>query len=147
MSIYAANIDQVALAAGVAKTVLELATPATVRPVLLSWWVEFDGVNASAVPVKVELLRATGAITGTTITPEKYTDFAPASNLTVRHTATAEGTPASSSLEIHRVHPQGGLLIQYPMGREPQAPVSSFLRLRCNSPAVVNVTVGMVWEE
>jgi uncharacterized protein YccT (UPF0319 family) len=145
--IYVASADQVALAAATAKTIMEVATPSTRTVRLISWSVEFDGVTATAVPVKVELLRASAVITGTTFTAVKYNDpNAPAALATARHTATAEGT-VTDQIEVHRVPPTSGIVIQYPLGREPEAPISNALRIRCTAPAIVNATVTMAWEE
>lgn len=145
-SLYSVSVDAIALAAGVAKTALELATPATVRAVLVEWWVDFHGIDPIAVPVKVELMRGTATITGTAITALKMSDFAPAALVTAKHTATAEGTP-TDLLVVRRWHPQTANGLQYPLGREAQIPVSSFLRIRLSAAAAVNATVGMLWEE
>jgi hypothetical protein len=128
------------------KTLLEIATPATARATLFKWWVEFDGVTANT-PALVELVRASAAITGTALTPVKYDDFAPASLMTVRHTATAEGTP-TDILEAHYVPPTSGYQWSDPMGRDISVPISSFLRIRVTVPTTgVNACVGMCWEE
>lgn len=144
--LFVSTVDAIALVAATTKTAMELATAATARAVLVQWWVEFDGVSASAVPVKVEVARGSGTITGTGITAVKYKDYAPAALTTVKHTASAEGT-VTDVLEIHRVSPTSGILIQYPLGREIEVPVSSFIRLRLTAAANVNATVGMAWEE
>lgn len=143
---YVATVDAIALAAATAKTAMELITGASTRGIITSWWVEFDGVTAANVPVKVELTRASAGITGTSITAVKYKDYAPAAITTVKHTATVEGT-VTDVLEIHRVPPTSGILIMYPLGREVEVPVSSFLRLRLTAAQVVNATVGFAWEE
>lgn len=151
--IYVVNVDAVALVAATAKTILELQPTATVRGgALIEWWVEFDGVTASAVPVKVELVRASAAATGTTAgvaNSSKFTDFASTGIVVAKHTISAEGT-ATEIVEVHRIPPTSGYSKQYPLGREPQIPVSGTfpgLRLRCTAAAGVNVTAGMVWEE
>lgn len=144
---YSLSVDGIALGAGVAKTIIELATPASRSARLAQWWVEFDGTSAANTPVKVELMRGSATITGTTLTPVKYNDpNAPASLVTAKHTATVEGT-ATDLMESHRVPPTGGLVIQYPLGREPEIALSTFLRIRCTAAQAVNVTVGAIWEE
>lgn len=145
-SLYVATVDAIALAAATAKTVLELATPSTVRATLVQWWVEFDGTTSTNSPVKVDIMRGSATITGTAYTALKYSDFSPTALTTVKHTGTAEGTP-TDLLEVHRIPPTSGVFIQYPLGREIQIPVSSFLRIRLTAAQVVNATVGMVWEE
>lgn len=138
---------QSAIATGTSlKTLVEIATTSTDRAVVYEWWIEFAGTSSTAAPILVELLRATAAITGTTLTPVKLTDFAPTATLTAKHTSSGEGTPGDV-LEKHYVHPQGGLIKQYPLGREIEVPVSSFLRIRVTAGADVNAAVGMAWEE
>ena len=128
------------------KTLLELATTSAVRATILSWWVEFDGTSGTATPIAVRIRRGSATITGTALTPTKYTDKYDAAATTVKHTATAEGT-STDTLELHYVHPQSGILIQYPLDREIQVPVSSFLRLEVLAAASVNASAGIVWQE
>jgi hypothetical protein len=146
----AAAGDQVALVATTAKTVLEVMAASTDRLVVVQWWIEFDGTSAAAVPVKVELCRATAAITGTAYanlaSQPKVHDFDPSATATVRWNASAEGT-VTDVIEVHRIPPTGGVFVQYPLGREPSAAVSTGLRLRCYAPSAVNATAGFVWEE
>ena len=144
-SIYTASQPDIVTGTSL-KTLLEIATPSTMRATLIQWWVEFEGLVVTDSPIKVELVRASAGITGATITAVKYDDFAPAANVTVKHTATAEGTP-TDVLEPHNVHPQAGILIQYPLGREPKIPVSGFMRLRVTAAVSVQAVAGMVWEE
>lgn len=130
------------------KTLMELGTTSTVRATILSWWVEFEGTSGTATPIKVELIRGTGGITGTTITAEKYTDKYDAAATVAKHTSTNEGTiGVTNPLEVHYVHPQSGILVQYPLDREVQIPVSAFLRIRVTAAASVNASVGIVWQE
>jgi hypothetical protein len=129
--------------------VLELGTAATDRARVVSWWVEFDGVTSTAVPVDVEVGRFSATVTtATTGTAGKF-DAADATPTTVvRHTTSTEGAgTAEAGLEQHHIHPQGGLLVQYPLGRELVLAVSTFFRIRCTAAAIVNVTAGITWEE
>ena len=129
------------------KTLMELQTASTSRATIASWWVEFNGTTAANAPVLVELVRASAGITGTTVTAVKYKDFAPAAATVVKHTASAEGTP-TDVLEAHYVPPTSGLIIQYPLGREPEVPVSGFIKLRVTAASgSVSANVGFVWEE
>ena len=149
MALYTFTIDGLALVAATAKTVLELGPAASDRAKIVSWWVEFDGATATAVPVKVEVGRFSAAVTtATTGTAGKY-DAAEGTNASViKHSTTTEGAGAAEAgLEIHRIHPQGGLVVQYPLGREEVLAVSTFWRIRCTAAAAVNVTAGVIWEE
>jgi len=148
MALYTLTIDAVALAAATARSVIELATSTTERVRIVSWWVEFDGVASTAVPVKVELGRFSAAVvTATAGTVSKLDPGEGATTAVVKHTTTDEGTgTAEAGLETHRIHPQGGLVIQYPLGREPVLAVSTFWRIRVTAAAAVNVTAGIVFE-
>lgn len=129
------------------KTLMELQTASTGRATVVSWWVEFNGTTAANAPILVELVRASAGITGTTVTAVKYKDYAPAAAVTVKHTASGEGT-ATDVLEAHYVPPTSGLIVQYPLGREPEIPISGFLRLRVTAASgSVSANVGFVWEE
>lgn len=138
------------------KTLLQLSTPATRAIKIIQWWVEFDG-SAAATPIKVELVETSGAATVTAATLADITKFsdpnAPNPLLTLGtantgYTASAEGTPGTSrAFEYHLVAPTGGIFIQYPLGREPELPVSKFLRIRVTAAAAVNAVCGIVWEE
>jgi hypothetical protein len=150
MPTFSASTDAIALTAAV-KTILEIATPATTGILIIGWWVEFDGVTAANVPVKVEVGRFS-AVTTTmtnTMTPSKmgFGANAIASQCTVKNTATAEGAGTFSDGEIHRIPPTSGIYIQYPLGREWTVPASSFFRIRVTPGAAVNVTYGVQWAE
>jgi hypothetical protein len=149
---------QVPVTTGTAiKTMLQIATPSTRTIKVVQWWVEFDG-SAAATPIRVELLDSSFAATITALVAADITKWsdpnAPTSLITIGsttasgYTASAEGTPGTiRMLESHFVPPTGGLLIQYPLGREPEVPVSRFLRIRVTAAAAVNAYCGIVWEE
>lgn len=144
------SVDAIALSAGTAKTILELATAAGSTCIPVAWWVEFDGTTATNTPVKVEFGRFSAAVTtATTITPSKlnYGGNSIASQATVKHSTTTEGAGTASDVEIHRVSPTSGLYIQEPLGREWSFGASQFLRIRCTAAQAVNVTFGIKWEE
>lgn len=149
MALYTFTVDGVALVAATAKSVLELGTAATDRATIVSWWAEFDGATATAVPVKIEVGRFSAAVTtATTGTVAKYSTAEGASATVLKHTTTVEGAGTiEAGAEIHRVHPQGGIVIQYPLGRELIVALSTFWRIRLTAAAAVNVTVGVVFEE
>lgn len=148
--IYSASVDGIALVAATAKTILEIATPASTGMVPLMWWVEFDGTTSSAVPVKVEIGRFSAAVTtATTITPARVNDGnrALASQCTVKHSTSTEGAGTASDVEIHRVPPTSGLLLPESLGLEWVLGASSFWRIRCTAAAAVNATFGIRWTE
>lgn len=141
---YVASIDGVALAAATAKTVLQIATPATVRALVEDIQVSLDGVTAANTPGLVELLRQTTAGTMTALTPAPVDSAAPASLVTASHTATAEPT-AGTVLRRWRITPNGGLFeLPTPWGTSQlRVPVSGFLGIRCTFAQVVNVNASI----
>jgi hypothetical protein len=145
-----ASADQVALVAATNKTILEIFASSTDRVLLKQWWIEFDGTSAAAAPVKVELCRSSAAITGTAYASlaaqPKVHDFAVSATATARYNATVEGT-VTDVMEVHRIPPTGGLVMQYPLGGEITGGASTGIRIRCNAPAAVNATAGFMWEE
>ena len=148
MALYSMSVDAIALVAATAKSIAELGTAANDRAKILEWWVEFDGATATAVPVKIEVGRFSAAVTtATTFTIDKYDPADGAASVTAKHSTTAEGAGTADDAVIHRVHPQSGLYIQYPLGREWVLAVSTFWRIRCTAAASVNATFGVTWEE
>jgi hypothetical protein len=141
------------------KTLIQIATNATNNAIRVKqWWIEFDGSTA-ATPIEVELIRHTGG-PDTTLTAYVAGDIAklndpnaPATSIQLGaalsgYTATAEVTPTTvSGFEAHLVPPTGGLLIQYPLGQEPEVQVGAFMRIRVTAGAAVNAYCGIEWEE
>lgn len=148
----------VAVTSGTAiKTMIQMNTSANRELRVVEWWWEGDAA-AAATPIKVELMfHSTGAATVTAYTAstdvKKYEPNAPATQITTGttasgYTASAEGTPATAlGAFAHFVPPTSGIYIQYPLGREPEMAVSTFMRLRNTAPAAVNVYCGISWEE
>lgn len=150
MALYSFTFDAIALAAATAKTLAEISSPAGTEARITKWWLEFDGVSSAAVPVKVELQPfSAGITTGTSITPLRNGGSGGTSAMTAKHSATAEGVGAATAGagEIHRVSPTSGILLLYPLGREPLIVVSAFWRIRATAAAIVNATFGIEWEE
>lgn len=145
---------EIALSAGTRKTLIQVAAPSTQDLTVIAWAVSFDGVSATAEPVIVDLIETNVAATVTSLTPAPYSDpNAPASLAAggaalTGYNASAEGTITSSRiLDNVEVPPTSGIVIQYPLGREPGVGVSKFLRLRALAPAGVNCLAQLVWEE
>jgi hypothetical protein len=135
---------------------LQLSTSANREARIVEWWWEGDA-SAAATPGKIELLfHGSGAATVTAYVAgdiKKYDPNSVAPALTLGtansgYTASVEGTVAGgSSVMAHLVPPTSGIYIQYPLGREPEMPISSFLRLRNTLGSAVNVYCGVAWEE
>lgn len=152
----------VPLATGSAiKTHIQLATNTTTPPIrVIQWWVEMDA-SAAATPSKVELLRHTGGAQ-TTLTAYVAGDIAkvndpnaPASSVQLGtalsgfSNTTVEVTPTTAvSLETHYVPPTSGIYVQFPLGREPELAVATFVRVRITpSGTGPNAYCGVMWEE
>lgn len=149
MAKYELAQDAIALAAATAKSVLELATPAGTRLAILEFWLEFDGVTASAVPVKAEMGRFSAAVTtATTVTADKMDPGTVAALVTSKHSTSTEGagTPVGTPI-VKRVPPTSGFHYVAPPDRPYIVAVSSFWRMRLTAAAIVNVTCGVIWDE
>lgn len=148
----------VAITTGTAvKTMIQFSTSASSEARVVEWWWEGDG-SAAATPGTIELMfHSTGAGTVTAYVKatdiKKYDPNSRDSLITVGtansgFTASAEGTPATALGSIvHKVPPTSGIYIQYPLGREPEIPISSFCRLRNTLGAAVLAVCGLAWEE
>lgn len=149
MALYSINIDALALAAATAKSILELGTPAGQRAIIKEWWVDFDGVTATAVPVKVEVQRFSAAVTTATTLAGDPLQGDPAAVVVAKHSTTTEGagTATAGSGWLKRIAPTSGFHYIAVEGRELLIPVSAFFRIRITAAAAVNVTAGIVWAE
>lgn len=109
----------------------------------------FDGTSATDAPVLVRLVRQSTDGTATAASEVLISDpDGPTANVTGFHSFTAEPT-ASDIIELHEVHPQGGGIIRdYPYGREPviDNATTSRLAIEVTGPAV-NAVAFMHWEE
>lgn len=141
----------------VVKTMIQLSTSASNEISVVEWWWE-GSASAAATPAVVELMfHSSGAATVTAYVAatdfKRYSPSDAASLLTVGtansgYTASAEGTPATAlgSL-VHQIPVTSGAYFQYPLGREPRMPVSTFARLRNTVTPAVNAICGVAWEE
>jgi hypothetical protein len=148
----------VALAAGAAKTALQVATPATTDLVVIGWGVSFDGASGTAVPVICQLVETDVGASGlTSLTPELWGNALQSVSLCVGGAAaTGHGggvTPTEGTIttvrqfDAQHVHPQAGYGIWFTEGVRPRVSPSRFLRVRCQAPAAVNVIPWVVWAE
>jgi len=146
---------QVAVATGTAiKTLLQIATPSTCPITILEWGISFDGF-AAALPGKIELLQTDVAATsGTSLTPTLWGDPNAPASLCVGGTGatcfspSAEGTiTAVRMFDVQFIAPTNQYVKQFPLGREPEIPVSKFLRVRVTFSGTVNAYCYISWEE
>lgn len=151
MGLYTVTTEgEEALAAATAETLLELLGATTVKAVLVEFGVSFDGISPTAEPVTVELYQITATGTGTGAVEAKWDRSGPTSQVTCKHSLTAEPTKGDR-LAMWLVHPQGGsLVIQYPLGREPvicDGSAAQGLAIVATAPAIVNAQAYAVWQE
>lgn len=145
---------QVKVTTGTAiKTLLQIATPATTGLTIIEWGISFDG-SAAATPIAVELLQTDVAATVTTLTPTAWGDPNAPASLCVGgtgatgYTATVEGTiTATRVFDAQLIAPTNQYFKQFPLGREPEVPISKFLRVRVTAGAAVNALCWVCWEE
>lgn len=138
------------------KTLLQIATPSTEDLKVVQWGITFDG-TAVGTPIKCELVETDVAATVTAHVAAGITSWSnpndPASLVTLGasatgYTASAEGTTtATRMLDFALVPPNGGYVMQFPLGREPTVRISKFLRVRVTAAAAVNAFTYVVWEE
>lgn len=139
----------VALSAATAKTILGVVAASNVAARVTEMGVSFDGVTSTAVPVLVELCDSTGATAGTpgaTPTPKQIRGVARAAQATGGNAYSAEPTTLTV-IKQWLVHPQTGMVVQFPLGREPEHVGAGGLFIRCTAPATVNARAYLEFEE
>lgn len=146
---------QVVVATGTAiKTLLQIATPATTNLTIIEWGISFDA-SAAATPVKCELLQTDVAATsGSSLTPTVWGDPNAPASLCVggtgatNYSPTVEGTTTVARMfDVQLIAPTNQYFKQFPLGREPEVPISKFLRVRVTAAATVNAYTYIIWEE
>lgn len=139
----------IALTAATAKTVLNAIAAANGLLRIAEMGVSFDGVSVTAEPVTVELCSSTQATAGTSTSHTIAQSRGP--TRTVQGTAARNYTAEPTVLTVLKrwlVHPQTGLVVQSPLGREPEQTVTADgLCIRCTAPANVNCQAYMEFEE
>jgi hypothetical protein len=151
MALYSARGAGLAVPA-VIGTILEVNPIASRFSRIVQWSIEFSGVSATDVPVIVEAceVTATSAV-GTAVTPGSMIDNQAAVSATAKSLPATEGTV--TVLESHNVPPSSGLVIQYPLTREPNvigaASTAKGFSVRANrgAGAAINAAATIEWEE
>lgn len=139
----------IALTAATAKSVLSAINAANSLIKIVEIVASFDGTSATAEPVTVELCSSTeaGAGTATSHTIAQVSGPTRTAQFTAKRNFTAEPTTLTVLKRI-LVHPQTGIIWQFPLGREPmQVVTADALVLRCTAPATVNFQGHMEIEE
>lgn len=138
MDRYIAAKSGITVGTGVTISLVELATPSTIRATVVEWGVSFNGVTAADPPILCELIRSTGSMTGTSLTAEPADADAPASLVTAKHTSTSEGT-SPTVLDSVSVHPQGGGII---VPSKVIIPVSGWVTVRVTAGTMTGVSAA-----
>ena len=121
-SLFSATTEgEEALTAATTETVIALIGATQVKAKIVEFGVSFDSTSATAEPVLVRMVCTTADDgTSTAATEVQFSDpDNPTPNCAAKHSYTAEPTKAAQPMAVWEVHPQGGLVIQYPLGREP----------------------------
>lgn len=139
----------IALSAATAKTVVQAINASTGILKCVEIGVSFDGTSSTAEPVTVELTSSTQATAGTSTshTILQVSGATRTVSATGARNYSAEPTVVTV-LKRWLVHPQTGLVVQFPLGREPQQNTGSdALGIRCTAPAAVNVQAYLEFAE
>jgi len=151
MSLYAATAEAAAVAATMT-TILEVNPPANRKATITEASISFSGVSATDVPVLVQLVEVTAAsAAGTAVTPSSQRDGQVAVGAAAKKLPATEGTV--TVLKTYMVPPSSGIVIQYPLGREPEiqgaAAAAKGYAIRANrgAGAAINADANIEWEE
>lgn len=156
---YIAASEGINLGAATALVVLDVAPTASNRRISVNeLGVSFNGTSATATPVLVRLVRTTGAPTGGGTITQAATPMdagAPASLCTAYMPTTATPGVYTSAptvgvtMRSWYVSPTSGLVVQFPLGSEPDSPATAAagFGIWCNAPAAVQVSSYLVWTE
>lgn len=133
-------------------TILEVNPPANRKAVITEASISFSGVSSTDVPVLSQLVRVTAtSAAGTGVTPVDVKDSGYTVQSTAKKLPASEGTV--SILKTYMIPPSTGLLIQYPLGREPEvvgaASTAKGFAIRANrgAGAAINADANIEWEE
>jgi hypothetical protein len=152
---FATTAAPVKVATGTAvKTMIQVGVPSTVAVKVTAWGISFD-TPATASIINAELFGCTGAAsTGTAITPMEYGTFSAVPSLCVGGTALTcwapgtEGTVAAyRPMDLATIVPPAVYVRDWPLGREPQTNLSTFVRVRVTATVTCNCYCWIIWEE
>lgn len=139
----------VALSAATAKSILGVIGASNAPFRVIEFGVSFDGTSGTATPVTVELcsVSTTSAGTSTSQTPVQTGGVTRTVQASGKRNYTAEPTTITV-LKRYKVHPQSGIVIQFPLGREPEISTSGYgCVIRVTAAATVNAQGYIEFEE
>lgn len=143
---YIISSGATALTAATAKTVIEGVTNANVPLEWIAYDITFDGVTASAVPVRVDFCTYAATGTGTAYTPKKLGQAQGTSQSTWKINDTVEPTTPTILFSLY-VPPTSGVQYVFPLGRELFHGISTVMGIRLTAPAGVNAITNLTIEE
>jgi FlaG/FlaF family flagellin (archaellin) len=132
------NAD-VALAAATKEGIIGVRSGSTFGLVLVEFSISFDGITPTNEPVTVSVDEWDGATAGTStaVTPVQLRGQDITHGLTCARDFTAQPT-VLVTIKEYLVHPQTGIVVQFPLGREPESLESQGWLISGTAPAVVN---------
>jgi len=133
------NAD-VALTAATKEGIIGIRAASSSGMVLIEFSISFDGVTANAEPVVVSLDEwdASTAGTSSSITPTQIRGQDITHGLTAARDFTSTQPTVLTTIKEFLVHPQTGMALQLPLGREPEAIESQGWLISGTAPATVN---------
>lgn len=132
--------SDVALAAATKEGIIGVRSGSTFGLVLVEFGISFDGVTATAEPVVVSLDEWDGTTSGTStsVTPVQIRGQDITHGLTCGKDFTSTQPTVLTTAKEYLVHPQTGIALQFPLGREPEALESQGWLISGTAPATVN---------
>lgn len=151
MALFAATAESAAVPNTLA-TILEVNPPANRQAIISEVSITFSGVSSTDVPVLVQLVEVTAAsAAGTAVTPASQQDGQVTAASAAKKLPVTEGTV--TVLKTYMVPPSSGLVIQYPLGREPRiqgagASAKGYaIRANRGAGAAINADANIEWDE
>lgn len=134
-----ANAD-VALAAATKEGIIGVRSGSTFGLVLVEFGISFDGTSATAEPVVVSVDEWDGSTAGTStsVTPTQLRGQDITHGLTCARDFTGTQPTVLTTIKEYLIHPQTGIEMQFPLGREPEALESQGWLISGTAPAIVN---------
>lgn len=133
------NVD-VALAAATKEGVIGVRSGSAFGLILVEFGASFDGITPTAEPCVISLDEWDGSTAGTStaVTPVQIRGQDITHGLTCGKDFTGTQPTVLTTIKEFLVHPQTGIVLQFPLGREPEALESQGWLIAVTAPAVVN---------
>lgn len=129
------------------RTILRIKPAANHAAMLEEFGISFEGVSNSAAPIEVRLLRQTTDGTNTSGAAVKQGDDGETLQTAVAHSFTSTEPTAGDVLWQGFCHPQSGVIVPQPFGREIKVPGGGRLAIDVLALADVDCEAYMVFTE